>query len=178
MLTIVKMFSRTLLTFGCGIVAISALSSFQSKSAIAELHPTKDSKVHGKVTFTSVETGGVRIVADIDGLAPGKHGFHIHEHGDCSAADASSAGGHFNPDNKPHGALDATSRHVGDLGNVEADAKGHAHYELVDAVITLEGAHSIIGRAVIVHEKADDFTTQPTGNAGSKLACGVIVEQK
>ncbi len=167
---------RTLLTLGCAFLAITTLSSFQSKSATAELHPTKGSKVKGKVTFTSVEEGGVRIVADIEGLSPGKHGFHVHEHGDCSAHNASSAGGHFNPDNKAHGAPNAAIRHVGDLGNIEADKNGHAHYDVVDHVIALEGTNNIIDKAVIVHEKEDDFKTQPTGNAGEKVACGVIKE--
>ena len=140
--------------------------------AVAVLSSTKGHDVSGTVTFTKVE-GGVKIVADVAGLTPGKHGFHIHEFGDCSAPDAMSAGGHFNPHHMPHGAPDTSVRHAGDFGNLEADESGKAHYERVDSVISLEGADSIIGHAVIVHEKLDDLKTQPTGNAGARVACGV-----
>ena len=141
--------------------------------AVAVLSPTKGNSVSGLVTFTKVE-GGVKIVADVTGLTPGNHGFHVHEFGDCSAADATSAGGHFNPHHMQHGAPDAARRHAGDFGNLEADASGKVHYEHVDTTISLEGADSIIGHAVIVHEKADDLKSQPTGNAGARVACGVI----
>ncbi len=141
--------------------------------AIAVLHPTQGSEVSGSVTFG--ESGGsVKVVADISGLTPGKHGFHIHEFGDCSDAKAASAGGHFNPGKHNHGAPDASDRHEGDLGNIEADASGKAHLELTDKALKLTGSNGILGRAVIVHEKADDLKTQPTGDAGGRLACGVI----
>lgn len=143
-------------------------------SAKAVLNPTKGNKAHGQVSFTVIE-GGVKIIADVDGLTPGKHGFHIHEKGDCSAPDASSAGDHFNPANKKHGSPNDTERHVGDLGNLEADSKGHAHYERIDKVISLSGPNNILGRSVVIHEKADDFKTQPSGDAGSRQACGAIV---
>jgi len=140
--------------------------------AIAVLHSASGSQVTGTVTFT--KTGDtVSVVADITGLTPGKHGFHIHEFGDCSATDASSAGGHFNPMHKPHGAPDAAERHAGDMGNLEADSTGKAHLELKDSMLKLSGENSILGRGVIVHEKVDDWS-QPTGNAGGRLACGVI----
>lgn len=142
-------------------------------NASAQLHPTTGHKVHGTVTFTTVE-GGVKVVADVDQLTPGKHGFHIHEYGDCSAPDGSSAGGHFNPSGHKHGAPDALERHVGDLGNIVADQNGHAHYEFVDRLISLNGPHTIIGRSVIIHSLPDDYITQPTGNAGARVACGVI----
>ena len=141
--------------------------------AIAVLHPASGSNVAGTVTFTA-SGDNVKVVADITGLTPGKHGFHIHEFGDCSSSDGNSAGGHFNPTHKQHGAPDASDRHAGDLGNIEADASGKAHLEWSDKVMKLSGADSIIGHAVIVHEKADDLKTQPTGNAGGRLACGVI----
>jgi superoxide dismutase, Cu-Zn family len=140
--------------------------------AIAVLHSASGSQVAGTVTFT--KTGDtVQVVADITGLTPGKHGFHIHEFGDCSAADASSAGGHFNPMHKPHGAPDSPERHEGDMGNLEADSTGKAHLELKDSMLKFSGADSILGHAVIVHEKVDDWS-QPVGNAGGRLACGVI----
>jgi Cu-Zn family superoxide dismutase len=141
--------------------------------AVAVLHPTAGSKVHGMVTFTQTGTS-VRVVADLEGLTPGKHGFHIHQYGDCSAADGSSAGGHFNPDNVAHGALNGEPSHVGDLGNIEADKSGKAHLELTDTQMTFSGPHSIVGRGVIVHAGEDDMKSQPTGNAGGRVACGVI----
>jgi Cu-Zn family superoxide dismutase len=144
--------------------------------ATAELNPTKGNNVKGTVTFTK-EENGIKVVADIEGLKPGKHGFHIHEGGDCSAPDGSSAGGHFNPFHEHHSAPTDTARHAGDLGNITADKDGKAHLEWFDTLITFDGPESIIGRSVIVHEKADDFKTQPTGNAGARLACGVIEEK-
>ena len=141
--------------------------------AIAVLHPTKGSDVQGIVTFTK-SGEEIKIVADVTGLTPGKHGFHIHAYGDCSSPDGNSAGGHFNPTNNPHAGHDAAQRHMGDLGNLEADTSGKAHLELTDSVMTMSGEKSIIGRSVIVHEKEDDLKSQPVGNAGGRLACGVI----
>ena len=141
--------------------------------AVAVLSPTKGNSVSGTVTFTRFQTG-VKIVADVSGLTPGLHGFHVHEFGDCSAPDAASAGGHFNPTQTHHGAPDMPFRHVGDFGNLVADASGNAHYERVDTIIVLNGGNSVIGHALIVHEKVDDLKTQPTGNAGGRVACGVI----
>jgi Cu-Zn family superoxide dismutase len=154
-------------------VAIVSAQAESATKAIAVLSPTKSSSVSGTVTFTKVD-GGVKIVADVAGLTPGQHGFHIHEFGDCSAADATSAGGHFNPHHMQHGGPEATTHHAGDFGNLEADASGKAHYERVDATLSLDGADSIIGRGVIVHASPDDLKTQPTGNAGARVACGAI----
>jgi Cu-Zn family superoxide dismutase len=141
--------------------------------AVCVIHPLGDAKVHGKVTFTEVDDG-IKIEAKLTGLAPGKHGFHVHEFGDCSMMDGTCAGGHFNPDGKPHGGPDVAERHAGDFGNIEADASGNAVYERVDSIISLHGDHSIIGRSIIVHADPDDLTTQPTGNAGARIGCGVI----
>lgn len=141
--------------------------------AVAVLHPAEGHDVRGKVSFVK-QDDGILITADVKGLTPGLHGFHIHEFGDCSAADATSAGGHFNPDNKPHGSPEDIDRHVGDLGNLDADAEGRARYERVDGHIALSGPRSIVGLAVIIHAGEDDFTSQPTGNAGARVACGVI----
>ena len=144
----------------------------ETTKAIAVLHPASGSKVTGTVTFT--KTGDtVQVVADITGLTPGKHAFHIHEFGDCSAPDAASAGSHFNPTKKPHGAPDSAERHVGDFGTLEADSSGKAHLELKSNVLKFSGETSILGHAVIVHEKVDDYS-QPVGNAGGRVACGVI----
>jgi Cu-Zn family superoxide dismutase len=141
--------------------------------AVAVLHPTEGNKVHGLVTFTQ-EGESVKVVAHIEGLTPGKHGFHIHEWGDCSSKDGAAAGGHFNPRGAPHAAPDAAQRHAGDLGNIDANADGVAHLEFNDSVMKLSGPGAIIGRGVIVHANADDLKTQPSGNAGGRQACGVI----
>ena len=145
----------------------------ETTKAIAVLGAASGSSVAGTVTFTA-GADGVTVVADITGLTPGKHGFHIHEFGDCSAPDAKSAGGHYNPMKHDHAGPDAPMRHMGDLGNIEADASGKAHLELKDKMMKLSGENSIIGYGVIVHEKADDLKTQPTGDAGGRVACGVI----
>jgi Cu-Zn family superoxide dismutase len=142
--------------------------------AIATLAPTQGNNVKGSVTFTEV-ADGVRVEAEITGLTPGKHGFHVHEKGDCSAPDATSAGEHFNPTGKPHAAADQVERHDGDMGNIEADASGAARLNYVDHTISLvPGDRSVIGRAVLVHADPDDLTSQPSGNAGARVACGVI----
>ena len=141
--------------------------------ATALVQPAKGQSVSGKVTFRQV-SGGVEVIADIEGLTPGKHGFHIHEKGDCSAPDFASAGGHFNPDGKKHGGPDSPERHIGDLGNLYADAQGKAHYERVDSYLKLNGDNSIIGRSIVIHAKPDDYTTQPTGNSGDRIGCGLI----
>ena len=146
--------------------------------AVAVLHPSGGSKVSGTVTFTE-EADGVQVRAEITGLTPGNHGFHVHEFGDCSAADASSAGAHFNPTHKPHAGPDTPERHVGDMGNVQADASGKAKLEYVDHQISLTNdERSVIGRSVVVHEKADDLKSQPSGDSGARIACGVIGRAK
>ena len=141
--------------------------------AICILYPTQGNKVNGIITFTLTENK-IHVTGDIHGLTKGKHGFHIHEFGDCSAPDGSSAGGHFNPDKMEHAGPMSPMRHEGDMGNIEADANGNVHLDYMDAMISFEGKNSIIGRGVIVHEKEDDFHTQPTGNAGARVANGVI----
>jgi Cu-Zn family superoxide dismutase len=141
--------------------------------AVCVLYPTAGNKVSGTVRFSQV-TGGIKVVADIRGLTPGKHGFHIHECGDCTFPDGTSAGGHFNPKAMSHGAPMDAMRHEGDMGNIVADESGNAHLEYVDNTLSFEGEASIIGRSVIVHQNEDDMKTQPTGNAGPRLACGVI----
>jgi Cu-Zn family superoxide dismutase len=142
--------------------------------AIAVLHPTEGNKVSGTVRFTEV-ADGVQVQAQITGLSPGKHGFHVHEFGDCSGADLAAAGAHFNPTNKPHAGPDTAERHVGDMGNVEADASGAAKLDYVDHDISLTNdQRSVIGRSVVVHAKADDLKSQPAGDSGARIACGVI----
>jgi len=141
--------------------------------AICVLYPTQGNKTNGLVTFTLM-TNGIHVVADLHGLSKGKHGFHIHEFGDCSAPDGTSTGGHFNPDKMEHGGPMTSMRHAGDLGNLEADESGNAHLDYIDPMISFEGKNSIIGRGIIVHASEDDLHTQPTGNAGARIAYGVI----
>lgn len=150
--------------------------SSDPSNAIAVLHATEGNKVAGTVTFKE-EADGVRVHAELTGLTPGNHGFHIHEFGDCSAADLTSAGGHFNPTNSPHAGPDASERHEGDMGNIEADASGKVTLDYLDHHISISPAHdkeSVIGRSVIIHAKPDDLKSQPSGDAGARIACGVI----
>jgi Cu-Zn family superoxide dismutase len=143
--------------------------------AVAVIHGGKSkARVHGVLHFVQLGLGHtVKISGELTGLKPGKHAFHIHEFGDCSDAKFMNTGGHYNPTHMKHGAPDAKERHVGDLGNIEADADGKAKVDISDTVISLTGHHSIVGRAVIVHEDPDDFG-QPVGHAGGRVGCGVI----
>lgn len=142
--------------------------------AVAVMHPTAGGEASGQVWFTQ-EDDGVRIVADIGGLTPNaRHAIHIHQFGDASAADGTSAGGHYNPAGNKHGAPDAAERHAGDLGNLHADGAGNAHYDRTDSNISLAGLKNpILGLAVIIHAGEDKFT-QPTGGAGARIGIGVI----
>jgi Cu-Zn family superoxide dismutase len=142
--------------------------------AHANLQAREGGTVVGAVTFRE-ENSGVTIIAHVEGAPPGLHGFHVHEVGDCSAEDFTSAGGHFNPTGVEHGAPDAEVHHAGDLGNIEIGEDGSAHFEATSTMLTVsDGPNSVVGRAVILHEGQDDLTSQPTGAAGSRLACGVI----
>lgn len=143
------------------------------KSAIVVLVAGNDSGVSGTVTFSEVK-GGVKVMADVKGLTPGKHGFHIHQKGDISKADLTSTGGHFNPKGHDHAGPKSKMRHVGDLGNLVANAGGAAKMEAVFKGVFMRGNNSILGRAVIIHAGEDDLTSQPTGAAGSRVAGGVI----
>jgi Cu-Zn family superoxide dismutase len=148
------------------------------KHAVAKLAAASKSKVSGTIEFKEVE-GGVEVTANVEGLTAGDHGWHVHEKGDCSAPDAKSAGGHFNPNNHKHGAPDGAEHHEGDFGNLTAGKDGKATKTFVMKGITLgDGADSVAGKGFIVHAKKDDFTTQPTGNAGDRVACGVITVEE
>lgn len=141
--------------------------------AVAVLTATQGNTASGVVTFTKVE-GGVRVVVNLVNVPAGDHGFHIHEYGDCSAPDGTAAGGHFNPTKMDHAGPMAEKRHVGDLGNVTANAEGKVTLDYVDKHLAFMGANSIIGRGLILHAQPDDLKTQPTGAAGGRIACGVI----
>ena len=156
--------------------AVSVAYAQDVTKATVKLEPKSGSKVSGTVTFTK-SGDEVEVTGDIENLTPGTHGFHIHDKGDCSAADAASAGPHFNPMKKHHGGPTGAERHEGDLGNIEADASGKAHVQW-KGKMSLSGADSIIGKSAVVHEKADDLKTDPSGNSGARIACGVIEAAK
>ena len=148
-----------------------------NRPATATLQPTKGNEAKGTVTFTPTEEANkVKVEVHLSQLKPGGvHGMHIHEKGDCSAPDGSSAGGHFNPAGKPHGDRAAAERHAGDLGNVESSSTGEVSAAFdVEGISVSDAKDGVIGKSVILHEKADDLKTQPSGNSGSRIACVVI----
>jgi len=154
--------------------ATSARSTASSASVV--LAPASASLVSGKLSAMPMGDG-VHLTGEIGGLPRNSvHAIHIHEKGDCSAADASSAGGHFNPAASAHGKVGAGPHHAGDMDNIVANAQGVARVDVHASGVTLGGgaANDVAGRAVIVHAAADDYRTQPTGNAGGRVACGVI----
>jgi Cu-Zn family superoxide dismutase len=156
------------LVAGCAAMAPSG------PSAVADLAATTGSAAAGNVTFRP-KGDKVVVVAKVTGLAPGSHGFHIHEKGDCSSGDGMSAGGHFNPLGKPHAHPSTSDRHAGDMPMLVADSAGNASLTAELDVITIGGGSAdVIGKGVIVHKDPDDFKTQPTGNSGARVACGVI----
>ena len=146
-------------------------------SARATLAAVGDSGVTGELVF-DIADGGVRVTGTLAGLQPGAtHALHVHEFGDCSAPDATSAGGHFNPGQQPHGdRATGGPHHAGDIPNQTAGDNGEAVVDqaLAGLEIASGGANDIVGKGVVVHAQADDYTTQPTGNAGGRIACGVI----
>jgi Cu-Zn family superoxide dismutase len=165
---------------GLAALAVAVLAGCQTTEAeapraTASLQPTKGSKTFGEATFEQVGDNRVRVVVYAQNLkAGGEHGFHIHEAGDCSSADGMSAKGHFNPTGKPHG-MPGTQSHAGDLPMRTAEKSGRAKLDTVIEGVTLApGPTSIVGRGLIIHADPDDFKTQPTGNSGARLACGVI----
>lgn len=148
----------------------------EERTATATLEATSGSQVTGEVTFTE-ENGKVRFELTAENLTPGEHAVHLHENGDCSAEDASSAGGHWNPTMKPHGKRgEGTDFHKGDIDNMKVGEDGKGTLKITVDGWSIGGPDStnVIGKSVIIHEKADDFTSQPSGNAGSRVSCGVI----
>ena len=161
--------SAILLAIGC--------AAPQGPAAVASLNPTTGNKASGTVRF--VQSGGqVLVSGEVRGLTPGaNHGFHVHEKGDCSSFDGNSAGGHFNPDGKPHGQHGHAPHHAGDLPSLKADANGVAAFSFETNTVTVgSGITDVIGKGLIVHRNPDDYITQPTGNSGPRLACAVIVK--
>jgi superoxide dismutase, Cu-Zn family len=185
-------FGLALAAFGCGgsknepetpadvassaepAAATSDAEAATPKTIEVDLQAKSGSKLAGKATLTETPEG-VKVVLSVENVTPGDHGAHVHEKGDCSAEDGSSAGGHFNPGGHPHALPAGDPRHLGDLGNVTVDKDGKGKLELVAAGANLKDndPHSFVGRSIIVHEKKDDGG-QPTGNAGGRIGCGEI----
>jgi superoxide dismutase, Cu-Zn family len=162
-----------------GAAALAGCQSYSTPSpdnrARADLDARSGSRVAGHVDFAE-RADKVLVTVKVSGLAPNsRHGFHIHEKGDCSAADASTAGGHFNPDQNPHGHPEQAKRHAGAMINLVTDSKGEstASFE-VDMIRLDDGKYGILNRALIIHANPDDYVSQPVGNAGGRIACGVI----
>lgn len=165
---------RYLLTIAAAL-ALSACSTMPAgPRASAALEATTGNATSGVVDF--VQNGDTVVVSGtVRGLPPNsEHGFHVHEKGDCSSGDGMSAGGHFNPDGQPHGNHAGMAHHAGDLPSLVADANGVANFSFESPTISLSGVRSVVGRGLIVHKDPDDYTTQPTGNSGARLACAVI----
>nr|AEY77316.1 extracellular Cu/Zn-superoxide dismutase [Phaedon cochleariae] len=165
--------------FKFAVLAALITITYAQRSAVVYLFdPSGASGVHGNLTFEQRDSQ-IQISGEVHGLTPGKHGFHVHQLGNIGLG-CLGTGGHFNPHNKHHGAPTDKERHVGDLGNIVADATGVAHVHIEDDVIALQGNHNIIGRAMVVHAGEDDLgrggqsDSLTTGHAGGRLACGVI----
>lgn len=170
---------KTALALATGSLLAAACASIDGQegaTARATLEPRSGSNVRGTVTFTQVGPDIVRITGEITGHSKGPKGFHIHEKGDCSDDKGMNTGGHFNPSKQKHGAPYSPERHAGDIGNINFNDKGVAKINITVGDISVSSGKpdSIIGRAVIVHAQQDDLKTDPTGNAGGRVACGVI----
>lgn len=139
--------------------------------AVCVLTPTTGNKVRGRIQFSEGKDGSTRIRGRVNNLTPGLHGFHIHEYGDLTDRTGKSAGGHFNPDGHDHAGPDSAKRHVGDLGNIEANEDGIAQ---VDVSVKGLKVHFVLGRSIVVHAGQDDLKSQPSGDAGPRVAVGVI----
>jgi superoxide dismutase, Cu-Zn family len=158
----------------------TATATSTAREASVVLAPASGSLVSGRLTAVPMGSG-VHFTGEIGGLTPGStHAIHVHERGDCSAADASSAGGHFNPTGQPHGQVGTPTHHAGDMNNLVANAQGVARVDVHAQNVTLGGGapNDIAGLAVIVHGKADDYRSQPSGDAGARVACGLISVQR
>jgi superoxide dismutase, Cu-Zn family len=158
-----------------GLLGACATAPEAPLRATAQLQPTKGSKTFGEATFEQVGDK-VHVVIYVQGLKPGQeHGLHVHEAGDCSSGDGMSTKGHFNPHGKPHGPQGTMERHAGDLPSLRAGKDGRAKVDaMLDVITVASGPASVVGRGLIVHADPDDYKTQPTGNAGARIACGVI----
>jgi Cu-Zn family superoxide dismutase len=154
----------------------AGMTQASGPTATVKLEPTRGNTTAGTVTFQQ-QGDQVTVLVKVEGLKAGQeHGFHIHDKGDCSSGDGMSAGGHFNPGAKPHGPPDSADHHAGDMPALKADAQGRADARFTLAGVTIgSGTADIVGRGLIVHAMPDDYRTQPTGNSGARIACGVIL---
>jgi Cu-Zn family superoxide dismutase len=171
-----------LIAAGSAMLAMSAFAQSPAGAptiATAQMKPTAGNTATGTVQFEQ-KGGKVVVTAAVSGLKPdSEHGFHVHEKGDCSAPDAMSAGGHFNPGGSPHGRYDKNERHAGDMPNLRADAAGTVRVMWeTDQFSVASGEKAVIGRSVVIHRDPDDYASQPAGNSGPRLACGVIAAGK
>ncbi|MEP2668600.1 MAG: superoxide dismutase family protein [Cyclobacteriaceae bacterium] len=147
-------------------------------TATATMNSASGSTASGTASFTQTGDNTVRMSIEMTGLTPGDHALHLHEYGDCSAPDATSAGGHWNPGGMSHGKRGEGEFHAGDVINLTADAEGNVSWsgEIEGWTIGGDNSTNILGKGIIIHAEIDDFTTQPTGAAGGRVACGVIAE--
>ena len=159
---------------GPGSDKAGAMAMMSGPMAVASLTPTEGNQVRGLVMFHAM-ADHLMVHAKLTGLKPNaEHGFHVHETGSCASADGNSAGGHFNPDGQAHGPQNAP-HHAGDMPSLKADANGSVDQKfMLTGVAVAAGPTSVVGRSVIVHAQADDYLTQPTGNSGARIGCGVI----
>ncbi len=156
-------------------LSCASLAASDGAKATTVIESKSGSRVTGKATFTELASGGTRAEISIENATPGIHGLHLHEKGDCSAPDASSAGAHFNASGNPHAGPQDAKHHNGDFGNITIGADGKGHLEITSDLLTVKpGPNSVVGKSVVFHEKADDLKSQPSGDAGGRLGCGVI----
>jgi Cu-Zn family superoxide dismutase len=164
-------------TPGATAASAAAVQGSSGPAATAVIEGRSGSALTGSARFAAASGGGVAAHVEVQGAAPGLHGIHIHEKADCSDPKAASAGGHYNPNAGPHHGGPATPvRHGGDLGNLEADASGKGALDVVVQGVSLDGASDgVVGRSIVVHEKADDLQSDPAGNSGARIGCGAIL---
>ena len=157
------------------LVACQSMEQGTGQKASASLYSRSGSQAKGEVTFVW-QGSDVIINGKFTGLKPNsEQGFHVHEKGDCSAPDAMSAGGHFNPDTKNHGMPNSDMNHAGNMPNIKSDANGNATYTAkLNGFAVKTGANGVLGRSVVVHRDPDDYKSQPAGNSGPRIACGLI----
>jgi len=156
-----------------GLFMAGCATTLNGPGGMAQLSARSGSNVSGTVSVSEVP-GGVKVQAKVSGLTPGEHGFHIDEVGDCSALDATSAKGHFNPSGKAHGSFRNPDHHGGDMPNLIANPQGDATYSFELMGVALTGPTGVIGRSVVIHADPDDYKSQPAGNSGKRIACGVL----
>jgi Cu-Zn family superoxide dismutase len=164
---------------GDGPSAAATATAEPAATAAVQLAPTQGNTANGGLKISAAGTG-VQISGTVQGLQPdGEFGFHFHEKGDCSAPDATSAGSHFNPTNQSHGNPQSPGHHAGDMLNVRSDAQGVAEVSIDNADVSLQTGqpNDVLGKALVMHAKPDDYTTQPSGDSGDRIACGVVAIQ-